>query len=528
MVPKRAGGEAHVAQETDPLVPETTLDSLPVGPTPKAPEGKSGPPQYPLDDLLRFMVQNEASDLHLKPMRPPLLRLRGKLVPLKGPPVRPDELDRILRGLLTDRQKTQLEDRLCVEFGYSLPGVSRFRGTIFYQRGTLGGVFRRVPFAFPSLDEWGLPEVLKQFAELKQGLVLLTGPTGSGKSSTLAALLREIIAKRRVHIVTIEDPIEFLLTDDLASVTQREVGTDTPSFADALRNALRQDPDVIMVGENRDLATMSTTLAAAETGHLVLTTLHTNSAAQTVDRIIDLFPAEQHRQVRQQLSTVLRAIVSLQLVERQDGHGMVAAVEILRDSPRVAKLVKDGAIAELAEEIEKSVAYHGMQSMNQSLAALVINNVVTRQKALETSPNPGDLDLMLRKFFFAAAGGTDAPGQEAAMPSDADYSRIARLLEIEKLYQDQNERFKTEIQDREERIRDLQTRLNEQTQRDGTVEDRIRQLEEERDRAARALEAQRVELEAKVERLQARVRELSQAEAGKDSSSGGRSGIFRR
>jgi twitching motility protein PilT len=482
---------------------------------------------YSLDDLLRFMVDQSASDLHLKPMRPPLLRLKGKLIPIKGPPVKPDQLDQLLRGLLSERQATLLEERLCCEFGYSLKGVSRFRGTVFYQRGTLGAVFRRVPFAFPSLDEWGLPEVIKQFAELRTGLILITGPTGSGKSSTLAALMNEIIQKRLVHIVTIEDPIEFLLTDGLGAVTQREVGADTPTFADALRNALRQDPDVIMVGENRDSETMSTTLAAAETGHLVLTTLHTNSAAQTIDRILDMFPAEQHRQVRQQLSSVLRAVVSMQLVERADGKGLVGGIEILRDSPRVSKLVKDGAIAELQEEIEKSVSYYGMQSMNQSLAALVINNVITRAKALESSPNPSDLDLMLRKFFFAGTG-SDAPGQEANMAADADYSRIHRLLEIERLYEEQQDRSSDTFGEKDERIRSLEQELASRADYDASVSDRIRQLEDERDRAARAVETLRVEYETKIERLQARIRELG-ADAGLATpTSGGRGGLFRR
>ncbi|GAB4224389.1 MAG: hypothetical protein Kow0062_26110 [Acidobacteriota bacterium] len=481
--------------------------------------------KYRLDDLLRFMVKQEASDLHLKPMRPPLLRLKGKLIPLKGAPIKPEEMDALLRGLLSEEQVRTLERRRCVEFGYSVPGISRFRGTIFYQRGTLGGVFRRVPFAFPTLDEWGLPDVIKELADLRQGLVLITGPTGSGKSSTLAALMQEIVNKRLVHIVTIEDPIEFLLTDGLGAVTQREVGSDTTNFADALRNALRQDPDVIMVGENRDLETMSTTLTAAETGHLVLTTLHTNNAPQTIDRIIDMFPAEQHRQVRQQLSQVLRAVISLQLVERADGQGLVAAVEILRDSPRVARLIKEGAINELGEEIEKSVAYYRMQSMNQSLAALVINNVITREAALEASLNPGDLDLMLRKFYYAASGRTDAPGEESDMPSDADYSRISKLLEIERLYSELQESFEHEIAEREAKIRQLEQAVRSQSENESGRDARFQQLLEEKERLARTLETQRAEYEGKIERLQARIRELTTESS---PSSTGRSGFFRR
>jgi twitching motility protein PilT len=483
--------------------------------------------QYSLDDLLRFMVKQEASDLHLKPMRPPLLRLKGKLIPLKGEPIKPDAMDRLLRTLLSDKQTEILEDRRCVEFGYSVPGMSRFRGTIYYQRGTLGGVFRRVPFAFPTLDEWGLPDVLKELADLRTGLVLITGPTGSGKSSTLAAVMQQIVQNRLVHVVTIEDPIEFLLTDSLGAVTQREVGSDTTTFADALRNALRQDPDVIMVGENRDLTTMSTTLTAAETGHLVLTTLHTNSAPQTLDRIIDMFPGEQHRQVRQQLSQVLRAVISLQLVERRDGQGLTAAVEVLRESPRVGRLIKEGAIADLGEEIEKSVAFYGMQSMNQSLAALVINNTISKDVAMETSQNPADLDLMLRKFYYAAQQKTDAPGEEAEMPSDADYSRIHKLLEVERLYDELQESFQREITSREERIRDLETSLQERSAGDHGWQARLEEMEQEREKLSKLMETQRADNERKIERLQSRIRELT-SDAPPQGGGTKTSGFFRR
>lgn len=480
---------------------------------------------YQLDELLRFMVQHEASDLHLKPMRPPLLRLNGKLIPLKGAPISPEHLQELLLGILTAPQKALLETNLAVEFGYSVKGVSRFRGTVYYQRGTLGACFRRVPFVFPSLDEWGLPDILKELTEPKQGLVLLTGPTGSGKSSTLAAMLRMILETRLVHVVTIEDPIEFLLSDGKGAVTQREVGADTPTFAMALRNAMRQDPDVIMVGENRDLETMSTTLTAAETGHLVMTTLHTNSAVQTIDRIIDMFPAGQHAQVRQQLSEVLRAVVSLQLVERADGKGRVAAVEILRDSPRIQKLIKEGNISDLYEEMEKSVSYYSMQSMNQSLAALVLNQVVKRETALEISSNPADLDLMMRKFFFAA-GANDAPGTEDAMPSDADYSRIHRLLEIEHHYEDLQARHDQEIKEREQRIVQLEQNLDQQEKNAASWDEKIQGLEDERKKLARTIESLRGEYEAKVDRLQNRIKELSSEGAGTSGSS--RGGLFRR
>jgi twitching motility protein PilT len=480
---------------------------------------------YRLDELLQFMVQQEASDLHLKPMRPPMLRLTGRLIPIKGPPLKPETLEGLLRDILSERQQQQLEQDLAVEFGYSLPGVSRFRGTIFFQRGTLGACFRRVPFAFPSLDDWGLPDVLKEIADCRTGIVLLTGPTGSGKSSTLAGVLRIIVENRLVHVVTIEDPIEFIIPDAKGAVTQREVGSDTPTFASALRNALRQDPDVIMVGENRDLETMSTTLTAAETGHLVLTTLHTNTASQTLDRIIDMFPGQQHAQVKQQLSETLKAVVSLKLVPRADGDGLVAAVEVLRDSPRVSKLIKEGNITELDEEIEKSVSYYRMQSMNQSLAALVINNTITRETALEASTNASDLDLMLRKFFFASGGGSEG---ETDMPSDADYSRVHKLLEIEKHYEDLKAQHDQDLQERDQELQRLRAELAQRQQEAGSWEQRIQQLEDEKERAARALESQRAESQATIERLQARVRELSNEPAGAAPQKGSGGGFFRR
>ena len=308
-----------------------------------------------IDNLLRFMVEQQASDLHLKPMRPPLMRLKGKLLPLKCDAISPEDVQQMLHGILNDRLLAILERDMAVDFGYSVPGVSRFRASVFLQRGTCSAAFRRVPFDFPTLDDWGLPPILNDFATLPQGLVLITGPTGSGKSSTLAALMRLIADTRLVHIVTVEDPIEFLFNDNLGAVTQREIGTDTPSFQKALTNAMRQDPDVIMVGEMRDGEAMQTVLTAAETGHLVFSTLHTNSAAQTIDRIIDSFPEGNHRQIRQQLAQVLQAVVSMKLVELKDGSGLISAVEILIRTPRVTKLIHQGNLEALQEEIESSV-----------------------------------------------------------------------------------------------------------------------------------------------------------------------------
>ncbi len=422
----------------------------------------------PLDDLLKTMVNTKASDLHIKPMRPPLMRKDGKLKPLPMDPLRPEHIEQTLMSLLRERLRRELEEKLSVDVGYSVPGVSRFRANIFMQRGTYGAVFRRIPIEIPSLDDWGLPDIIKNLTKLHQGLVLVTGPTGSGKSSTLAAIIREINETRQCHIITVEDPIEFLFRDERAAVTQREIGMDTPTFQQALRNALRQDPDIIMVGEMRDLATIETAITASETGHLVFSTLHTNSASQSIDRILDSFPANQQKQVRMQLSLVLQAIISLKLVPKKDG-GRIAAVEICRNSPMVSKMIAENRIAEIDEEIGKSVAYYQMQTMNQSLIALIVNGQVTRDTAMSLSPNAEELDLQLRKIFYSKDnGGADMD------ESYADYAKIEELLESKRLYTDLQEKFQFEIKSREERIQELEQEYEEM---DGRLQQAFKQLD---------------------------------------------------
>ncbi|MCB1044261.1 MAG: PilT/PilU family type 4a pilus ATPase [Acidobacteria bacterium] len=413
-----------------------------------------------IDDLLKVMVEMQASDLHLKPMRPPLLRKDGDLRPIKFGVLEPDNIKETVVSLLKERHLQELEEKQAVDIGYSVAGVSRFRVNIFVQRGTYGAVFRRIPISIPRIDDWGLPEIIKEFTKSHQGLTLVTGPTGSGKSSTLAAMIRHINETQMVHIITIEDPIEFLFRDEKAAISQREVGMDTPSFQAALRNSLRQDPDVIMVGEMRDLATIETAITASETGHLVLSTLHTNNAAQSIDRILDSFPANQQKQVRMQLAQVLQSIISLQLVPKKDGQGMIAAVEICRNTPIISKMIEENRIADIVEEMEKSVQYYGMQTMNQSLTALVVNNQVSREIALSASANPDDLDLHLRKIFF---GHTQTEGNMA--DSYSDYSKIEELLESKRLYTDLQDRFKFEVQSREARINELAEEVREQDTR---------------------------------------------------------------
>ncbi len=481
-----------------------------------------------LNDLLKFMVSQKASDLHLKPMRPPLLRVEGRLTPIQAQPLPPEQIDKLIKEVLSEKQKKHLEEFLYVDFGYSLPGVSRFRATVFFQRGTPSAVFRRIPINFPSIDDWGLPEIIYDFCKLPQGLILVTGPTGSGKSSTLAAIIKEISEKRPVHIVTIEDPIEFLFRDAVGAISQREIGDDTNSFYQALRNTLRQDPDVIMVGEMRDAETIMTAMTAAETGHLVFSTLHTNSAAQSIDRIIDSFPEGQHRQIRIQLSQVIKGIISLKLVERSDGPGLIAAVEIMLDNPRIHKLILEGSIAEIEEEMEKSVAYFKMQSMNQSLIALILNGAITKQTAMAVSTNPADLDLELRKFLFGhkadiehsgeladvsasdfiEMGGTALAGEDMAQPL-SDFSKIQELQEIKKVYDESRSKHMAEMSEKDETIHHMEDDLRIRNEELETLRTQIQAMNQEREKLKAQLVFTKNDLEAKIQRLQERIQQLS-------------------
>src|SRR5438270_1170976 len=314
-------------------------------------------PAFSLNDLLIYMAKQEASDLHLKPMRPPLVRIRGKLIPVKTDPLKPADLEKMLLPILNRPQREKFDANQSVDIGYGVPGVARFRANLYMQRGTVGAVFRRIPIQIIGIDALELPQSIHDLTQIPDGLVIVTGPTGSGKSTTLAATMSAIAEREPLHIVTIEDPIEFLFIDKTAAISQREIGTDTPSFREALRNAMRQDPDVIMVGEMRDVETIGTVLTASETGHLVFSTLHTNNAAQTIDRIIDSFPPEQHKQIRAQLALVLRGIISLKLVKTVDNR-QTAAVEVLRNSPQISKLVEEGNTKEILEAIESSVGLY--------------------------------------------------------------------------------------------------------------------------------------------------------------------------
>ncbi len=465
-------------------------------------------PQFTLNDLLVYMAKQEASDLHLKPMRPPLIRVRGKLVQIPGvPPLKPADLEKLLLPLLNRAQKDKFDQLQSVDFGYGVPGVARFRANCYMQRGTVGAVFRRVPIQIKDLSELELPRAIEDLSAMPDGLVLVTGPTGSGKSTTLAAMISQIAGSEPLHIVTIEDPIEFLFQDKMAAISQREVGTDTPNFKEALRNSMRQDPDVIMVGEMRDVETMQTVLTAAETGHLVFSTLHTNNAAQTIDRIIDAFPPDQHKQIRSQLSLVLRGIISLKLVKTVEGR-LTAAVEILKNSPRIAKLIEDGATKDILEEMEGSVGLYRMQSMNQSLIALLAYQKISYQDAMALSSDADDLSLKLRKLFPQIEERVRQGGDMA--PSYSDFSQITELMDIKRLYEEQEVQWRQRMSDKDEEIENLKHDVEWRTQQLAQEKATYAQQGEEIGRVKGEMERLRADAQAKINQLQERIKELNQ------------------
>jgi twitching motility protein PilT len=346
-------------------------------------------------DLVQAMLDEEASDLHLTADSPPMLRVRGRLVPVAGA----DHLDgvgcrELVYGLLTTTQRQRLETERQVDFAYPIPGVARFRVNAFQQRGAIGAALRLIPDRIRTLDELGLPDVVGELTERARGLVLVTGPTGSGKSTTLAAMIDRINDTRQDHILTIEDPIEVLHPHKGCIVNQRELGTDATSFALALKAALRQDPDVILVGEMRDLETMETALTAAETGHLVFATLHTQDAPQTVDRIIDSFPAAQQNQVRMQLAGALQGVVCQQLLPTADGRGRVCATEVMVPTAAVRNLVREGKTHQIRSSMQTG-ARHGMHTLESALADLVRAGRVERPVAEARANDVSDLRRLL-------------------------------------------------------------------------------------------------------------------------------------
>jgi twitching motility protein PilT len=353
-----------------------------------------------IDELLERMVEASASDLHVTTGTPPAIRVRGELERLEGFDVlSPQETQQLLYRILSSEQQKLLELNRQLDFSYSIPGLARFRVNTYFQRESIGAAFRLIPTELKTLEELGIPASLHALAEKPRGLVLVTGPTGSGKSTTLAALIDEINRNRAEHILTIEDPIEFLHRHKRCIVNQREIGPDAKSFAEALRAALRQDPDVILVGEMRDLETISTALTAAETGHLVFGTLHTQSAPSTIDRIIDVFPAEQQEQVRIQIANSLQGVVTQALLPTADGMGRVPALEILLPDDAVRNLIRQGKVEQIYSVMQTNTG-RGMQTMEQALADLIMRRIVDFEDGLSRSSRPNQLIGLLERAGF--------------------------------------------------------------------------------------------------------------------------------
>jgi twitching motility protein PilT len=353
-----------------------------------------------IDELLERMVEANASDLHVTTGTPPALRVRGEMERLEGySALTPEETQQLLYRILSSEQQKHFELNRQLDFSYSLPGLARFRVNVYFQRESIGAAFRLIPTELKTLEELGIPDSLHVLAEKPRGLVLVTGPTGSGKSTTLAAIIDEINRTRSEHILTIEDPIEFLHRHKRCIVNQREIGPDATSFADALRAALRQDPDVILVGEMRDLETISTALTAAETGHLVFGTLHTQSAPSTIDRIIDVFPAEQQEQVRIQIANSLQGVVTQALMPTADKMGRVPALEILLPDDAVRNLIRQGKVEQIYSVMQTNTG-RGMQTMEQSLGDLIMRRVVDVDVGLSRSSRPGQLIGLLERSGF--------------------------------------------------------------------------------------------------------------------------------
>ena len=349
-----------------------------------------------LKELLKLSIERKDSDLHLTENSSPVLRIDGKLVFIEGDPLRRDDIKKSIYGMLTDRQKEKFESDRELDFSLALEGLERFRVNVHIQRGSVEAAFRRIPQYVPSIEELGLPPAIIQFARRPSGLVLITGPTGSGKTTTLAAMIEVINKERACMIMCIEDPIEYVHRNKMAVIKQREVYSDTLSFAEALKRCLRQDPDVIVVGEMRDLETISTALTAAETGHLVLATLHTPDASQTVERIIDVFPAHQQQQVRLQLSACLQGVASQILLPQAHGKGRALASEILVATPAVRNLIREQATEQIPTSIQTGIQY-GMHTMDMSLKLLYKEGIISYQDALTQVKNTEEFQQLLRR-----------------------------------------------------------------------------------------------------------------------------------
>ena len=349
---------------------------------------------YSLEELLASVAKHKASDLHLNVNAEPMLRRDGKLIPLNLPKLKNEEIINLCYSVLTDEQKKDLENELEIDFSFEVPGIARFRANYYYERGNLAAAYRIIPPRPLSLDELNAPAIFKELIKRDKGLILVTGPTGSGKSTTLAAMLNEINEIYYKHIITIEDPIEFVHEHKKSLFSQREVGRDTKSFLRALRAALREDPDVILIGEMRDKETIGAAITAAETGHLVFATLHTNSADQTINRIVNVFPAEEQDQIRTQLSMALAAVISQTLIPKIGGD-RIAAHEIMINNPAIANLIRENKIQQIYSQMQLNQGVTGMQTMNQVLSDLVRRHIITKEDAMAKTTKPEELRKLI-------------------------------------------------------------------------------------------------------------------------------------
>jgi twitching motility protein PilT len=370
-----------------------------------------------LSELLKKMIELGGSDLHITTNSSPMVRVHGTLRPLDYAELTPAETKQLAYSVLTDAQKHRFEETLELDFSFGIKGLSRFRANIFNQRGAVGAVFRGIPYEIRTFEELGLPAVIQTLCDKPRGLILVTGPTGSGKSTTLAAMLDKVNRDRHEHIITVEDPIEYLHGHKGCIVNQREVNADTHSFANALRAALRQDPDIVLIGEMRDLETTETALRIAETGHLTFATLHTNSAASSINRIIDIFPAHQQAQIRTQLSMVLEGIVTQSLVQKANGQGRCLAMEILVPNAAIRNLIREDKIHQVYSMMQTGQEKYGMQTFNQSLASLYFKKQITLELAMLRSSNQDELqDLISRGAIVLQGGGGQGGGYQGGRP----------------------------------------------------------------------------------------------------------------
>lgn len=357
-----------------------------------------------LYELLQLMIERGASDIHITTGSPPQLRINGKLSPVNGPPLTASDTKQLSYSILTEAQKHRFEEENELDLSFGVKGLSRFRANIFVQRGAVSAAIRVIPFQVRTFEELGLPVIVKELVNRPRGLILVTGPTGSGKSTTLASMIDRINSERQEHIVTIEDPIEFVHNHKMCIVNQREVHADTKSFKNALKYILRQDPDVVLIGELRDLETIEAALTISETGHLTFATLHTNSSIQTINRVVDVFPPHQQSQIRAQLSFVLEGVLSQQLLPRKDGNGRVMSVEVMVPNPAIRNLIREDKIHQIYSLMQTGQNKFGMQTMNQSLYDLFIRGLITKDEAIGRSNVPDELISMISRGGMAGGG----------------------------------------------------------------------------------------------------------------------------